>query len=135
MQRKGRLTAFVLVIFCFWLFPSLSPGAGSASENYSIPTTVFSGGGLPMESGNFKTNGTIGQPSPLMGEVEPSSESYVNYPGFWYTLEAVLECGDLGSFAATFGLTDSEGGYNPGCDSEPDGDVDGVDLAGYADSY
>ena len=127
---------FVLVVFHVFIFTSTSHAGGSASENYAIPTSVFSGGGGSMSSFNFNATGTFGQSSPLMDPSNPPySFNYNLYPGFWYTQEAVIACGDLGSFAATFGLMDTEPGYNPRCDSEHDGDVDGVDLAGFADSY
>ncbi len=59
-------------------------------------------------------NGTLGQPTPLMDEADPpASTSFQLYPGFWYTN------GPLPSCAA---------------DSEPDGDVDGVDLSAYANA-
>ncbi|MBW2108005.1 MAG: hypothetical protein JRI36_04970 [Deltaproteobacteria bacterium] len=58
---------------------------------------------------------------------------YDLYPGFWYTLDAEMICGDLAGFAAMFGYVSGDPEYSPGCDGEPDGDVDGVDLAGYAD--
>ncbi len=137
MEKQGRVIGiFVLVILQVFFLSCFSWGGGSSSANYTLPTSVFSGGGAPMHSSNFGTIGTIGQPSPLMDPADPPySDSYDLYPGFWYTFGAVVECGDLASFAATFGLTASEEGYNPGCDSERDGDVDGVDLAEYADTF
>ena len=88
-----------------------------------------------MQSGIFKTVGTVGQSSPLMDPADPLySASYDLYPGFWYTLEAVSGCGDLESFATAFGHVTGEPGYNFPCDSDTDGDMDGVDLAEYADT-
>ena len=88
-----------------------------------------------MGSAGFRGQGTLGQPTPLMDPADPPySDAYDLYPGFWYTLEAALGC-DLAEFAAAFGTVSGEPGYNLGCDSEPDGDVDGVDLAEFAAGY
>lgn len=135
MEKAGRLSCILLLVVCHLFFAAGSSHAGgSASKSYAVPTSVFSGGGGPMGSANFNTTGTIGQSSPLMDPADPPySFNYDLYPGYWYTLEGMIACGDLGSFTATFGFTDTEAGYNIGCDSEPDGDVDGVDLAGFAD--
>jgi len=65
--------------------------ASIGSQSYSIPTSVLSGGGTTMASENFRMNSTIGQPSALMQQDDPPcSETYSNYPGFWYTIDIVL---------------------------------------------
>jgi hypothetical protein len=62
----------------------------------------------------------------------PMSDSYDLYPGFWYTLSTwTLPCADLFSFAQAFGTTYLDTDFNISCDSEPDGDIDGVDLADF----
>jgi hypothetical protein len=58
----------------------------------------------------------------------PQSTSYNNQPGFWYTLGAAA-CGDLATFAPSFGTVDGDPGYSGACDFDADGDVDGGDLA------
>ena len=130
---KRRLLAgaccFVL-IFCF----GLSAQAQMASENYRIPSSVFSGGGASMDSGaggSYWMDGTVGQPSPLMDPDDPPvSMDYLLFPGFWYTLEpGIALCEDLPSFASAFGSL----GFSF-CDPDEDGDVDGYDLAGFAGS-
>ena len=89
--------------------------AGMSSTNYQIPTTVISGGGGPMSSDILDLNGTIGQSTPLEPEAPAQSDdSYLFFPGFWYTV------------------------YRAGCwgDFEPaDGDVDGADLAEFVDNF
>ena len=104
-----------------------------SSANFSIPTSVVSGGGAPMTSINFQTDSTLGQSSPLMDPDNPPwSTSYELFPGFWYTLETgVPEC-TLPYFAAAFGSVSGDTNYNSVCDFEPDGDVDGSDLAVFA---
>ena len=89
-----------------------------------------------MSSPSFHMSGTVGQPSPLMDQADPPySTNYDLYPGFWYTLDAQMVCGDLAAFAAAFGRLSGDPEYSPECDTEPDGDVDGVDLAEYAAGY
>lgn len=66
-----------------------------------------------MGSANYQMNSTLGQSSPLMDPADPLySYSYDLYPGFWYTLDVGLEC------------------YY---DLDGDGDVDGNDLAEFAE--
>jgi hypothetical protein len=101
------------VIFGFTQFAFTDMG----SENYRIPTSVMSGGGAPMDSASYQTESTLGQPSPLMDPANPPwSTNYDLYPGFWYTIETAAV--DL-----------CEG------DFEPDGDVDGSDLAVFAADF
>ena len=74
-----------LLILCFMLGLSPICIAEMSSDNYSIPTSVLSGGGAPMSSGSYQMNSTMGQPSPLMqGDQNPWSVNYDLYPGFWY---------------------------------------------------
>ena len=133
--RVSVLLIILVAIVQIFFSHCLCSAAGSSSENYSIPTSVLSGGGGAMGSAGFRGQGTLGQPSPMMDPADPPySDAYGLYPGFWYTLEAAVGC-DLASFAAAFGTVSGEPGYNPGCDAEPDGDVDGVDLAQFAAGY
>ena len=134
MKRNILHTVFVVgLIFCF----AVGAVADMGSENYRIPTSVISGGGAPMDSANYQTDSTMGQPSPLMDPAAPPwSTNYDLYPGFWYTLEAgTAECTELSCFAATYGLTSADAGYNPACDFDHDGDVDGMDLAVFAAEF
>ena len=119
-----------------------------SSENYSIHTSVMSGGGTPMESTRYQTNPTLGQPSPVMNSADPPySTNYDLYPGFWYTVaaEPVDTCegdfdndgdvdgSDLATFAADFGRTDCTGDCEG--DFDGDNDVDGSDLAVFAADF
>ena len=98
----------LLSIALLYIF-SLVSHAEMESENYKIPTSVFSGGGMPAGSTNYQTDSTLGQPSPLMqGDQNPYSDNYDNYPGFWYTVKGTDVC----EF-----------------DFDGDKDVDGSDLA------
>ena len=81
--------------FCFAFFfifgMALPVFAEMSSDNFTSLTSVLSGGGAPMSSENWKTNSTLGQPSPLMqGDQNPWSANYDLYPGFWYTVETVV---------------------------------------------
>jgi hypothetical protein len=111
MQLK---TLFILAYALGLPLPAL---AGMQSENYHIPTSVLSGGGAPVSSDSYQTDSTLGQSSPLMDPADPPySSSYELHPGFWYTTEAAT--------------------VPDGClwDLDPpDGDVDGSDLADFAD--
>ena len=148
MERK---MFSVILILCFMLGLSSIGIAEMSSDNYTIPTSVLSGGGAPMSSGSYKTNSTLGQSSPLMDPADPPlSTNYDLYPGFWYTLEAAVpqnDCpgdfdgdgdvdgSDLATFAADFGRTDCDTG--PDCEGDFDGDndVDGSDLAKFASDF
>jgi len=106
MRKKifySVLAQIILLCFVWTAF------AGMQSDNYRIPTSVFSGGGAPIGSTNYQTNSTLGQPSPLMDPSDPPwSTNYNLESGFWYTVKGTAVC----EF-----------------DFEPDGDVDGSDLA------
>jgi len=108
-----KKTFYIICGLGFFIFGvALTTFAGMESDNYRIPTSVFSGGGAPSGSTNYQTNSTLGQPSPLMDPSDPPfSPNYNLEPGFWYTVkvEPVNEC---------------EGDFAPA-----DGDVDGSDLA------
>jgi len=114
MKRERLYIFFILAIVIG--FPT-SVFARAESENYLITTSVQSSGGAFINSGNYKISSTIGQPSPLsVGQENPNSENYDNYPGFWCTVKygPVVTCaGDL----------------EP--DGVPDRDVDGLDLYYY----
>ena len=104
-----------------------------------------------MSSGSYQMNSTMGQPSPLMqGDLNPYSDNYDLYPGFWYTLEASVpqnDCpgdfnsdgdvdgSDLATFAADFGRTDCDTGEECEGDFDNDDDVDGSDLAVFASDF
>ena len=122
---------------------SLAAHAGMESDNYRIPTSVFSGGGTPTGSTNYQTDSTLGQSSPLMEEEQnPFSDNYDNYPGFWYTFEMaavdICECDlnhdtkcdmqDWLMFGADWGKTDCgtpPGSGDPLNDCECDLNIDG----------
>jgi hypothetical protein len=88
--------------------------AEMTSENYRVTTNVVSSGGGPMGSAGYDLDGTVGQPSPLMDPADPPfSTNYDMYPGFWNVVAA---------YASTC----------PG-DFNGDNDVDGSDLAAFAD--
>jgi hypothetical protein len=105
------LKALVLVQHLF----TVDASAQMQSASYRITTTVMSGVGTPMSSGNFQMNSTLGQPSPLMEQgMDPYSEHFGLLPGFWYTVAT-----------------------DPGClyDYLYDGDVDGADLAEFLNAF
>ena len=82
------------------------------STNYTITTSAISGGGTPMSSARFQNNGTLGQSSPIL---TVDSSNFILFPGFWYTLAGSNCVWDI---------------YN-----DDDGDVDGVDLYQFMNSY
>ncbi len=108
------------------------------SANYSITTTVMSGGGALMGSTIYQINTTMGQPSPLMIPTDPPiSASYHLLSGFWYTIGIVLpislcpadfepdgdvDVDDLRTLAAGYGRT------SVSKDADGDLDMDGLDL-------
>ena len=112
-MKKQIVYSIVPLIFGF-LFLGMAFGYMS-STNYTITTTVTSGGGGPMSSDSVQMNCTIGQPSPLIDPaLPPQSTNYDLLTGFWYTTGAGSGC-----------LYDYLG----------DGDVDGVDLAEFMNAY
>ncbi len=130
-MRKNRLI-FTLIILAIFTFPSYSRAA-MASISYQIPTAVIGGGGSSTSSTSFNTTSTVGQPTPILNNDTsmPQSLNYSNYPGFWYTLDAVIECPDIGTFADSYGHVYPDENYNLGCDFDRDLDVDGEDLADF----
>ena len=133
-MKSGLLIAFFLAVLALISSPS---DAEMTSTNYRITASVMSSGGGALGSANYQTESTMGQPSPLMDPNEPPfSDSYDLYPGFWYTLSVgPLSCQDIFSFAQAFGSTNLDGEYNISCDSEPDGDIDGIDLVYFQQGY
>ena len=145
MQKK---MCCIILLFGFILVFAGGAPCEMSSANFSIPTSVVSGGGSPASSTNFQTDATLGQPSPLMDTADPPySTIYDLYPGFWYTVAAEpmdacegdfdndgdVDGSDLATFAADFGRTDCvddcEGNF------DEDGDVDGSDLAVFAADF
>jgi hypothetical protein len=112
-----KTTTIILVMFCLCLGMPIPVDADMSSSNYRITTTVVSGGGGPMESGSYKVNATLGQPSPLIDPADPPwSTNYDLLTGFWYTQGAGSCRWDIEPLAG-------------------DGDVDGADLAEYLNAY
>ena len=111
-EKHDMRIELYLTTICMILIFSQTIYAGMESTHYSIPTSVLSGGGTPMTSSSFQTNGTIGQPSPLNPGLSTTFE--VN-PGFWYTLSKSNCIWDI---------------FN-----DNDGDVDGVDLYRFINAY
>lgn len=148
MKKK---TVHIVVIAVFILGVAITGSAEEmSSANFSITSSVMSGGGAPAASSNFETNATLGQPSPLINPYDPPLSSNYNLePGFWYTVKAepVNTCegdfdddgdvdgSDLAVFAADFGRTNCA--TPPLCegDFDIDGDVDGSDLATFAADF
>ena len=144
---RGKIL-FSSVILVLVLGLALVGYAEMTSTNYKIPTTVMSGGGVPMTSTSYKANGTMGQPSPLMDPgVPPGSTSYDLYPGFWYTLQGgdlcegdfdnnnIVDSADLTVFAADFGRTDCDTGDPCEGNFDSDNDVDSSDLTTFAEDF
>jgi len=134
MEKKVFYIIFSLIFIIGFLNTTRSE---ITSTNYRMRSWCISSGGEPTESENYNSNSTVGQPSPLMDSLDPPmSNSYDLYPGFWYTQSrGLLPCQDLSSFARAFGTTNLDADYNISCDSERDGDVDGVDLADFLQNY
>jgi hypothetical protein len=65
------------------------------------------------------------------GEDEKGNVYIVSFDGTVYRIEGE----NLFSFAQAFGTADSDPNYNISCDSEPDGDIDGIDLADFLQGY
>ena len=94
--------------------------AQMSSTNFKITSSVLSGGGGAMSSGNFQTTSTVAQPSPLEMSEYAHSTNFNLYPGFWNTVAMVVpnpcegnfdgdsdvDGSDLATFAADFGRTD-----------------------------
>jgi len=106
------LVALILVL----VFVLTSWASGQMqSANFRIPATVMSGGGTRVGAGSFQGNSTIGQPSPLAPGDNPQSFEFDVFPGFWYATEGgVILCSG---------------------DYDRDNDVDGMDLATFADYF
>ncbi len=99
------------------------------SSNYSITTSAISGGGGTMSSASYQLQTIIGQSSALISQnIQPQSASYDLYPGFLYTLGAGTVCPNLSVFSISFGSISGNTNYNPSCDLDSDGDIDGSDL-------
>ena len=80
-----KIFYLVLTVFCV----SVLAGpvfAEMISDNYTIKSSVFSGGGAPMSSDSYSMNATLRQPTPLEQSPPAMGDTYDNYPGFWYTL-------------------------------------------------
>lgn len=100
---------YIIFTLTFILGSAIMSFAEMQSDNYRIPSSVFSGPGAHTGSTNYQIDSTLGQPSPLMDPSDPPSSSNYNLdPGFWYTVNA----------------SGCEGDFEPF-----DGDVDGSDLA------
>ncbi len=128
---KSIAVLLLIPVIASTLVLALAPRAfaGMQSSSYAITTAVVSGGGGAMTSPSYTMQSTIGQPSPLMDQIDPPySTTYDLYPGFWYTMETGPVCVDLAAFAAAFGSLDGDGNYNISCDLNSDDDVDGSDL-------
>ncbi len=110
-----KKSMFYIILLVAFIFGSGSTAfAQMASENYSIPTSVFSGGGASMSSTSYLNTATLGQSTPLADPGDPPySTSYELFPGFWHTLEA--------DFVPSGCLWDIE-------PAGRDDDVDGLDL-------
>jgi len=55
-----------------------------SSANFSIISSVVSGGGAPMDSESYQMTATLGQSSPIG---IASSSNYISHPGFWPTIK------------------------------------------------
>ncbi len=132
---KHIVVSLLIPAIAVTLVLAAPPGAfaGMQSDSYAINTDVISGGGGVMTSGSYQLQSTIGQPSPLLDQIDPPfSTTYDLYPGFWYTISAISpDCTDLSTFAAAFGTLDGDADYNLSCDLDTDGDVDGRDLSDF----
>jgi len=134
--EKRIFLAFCL--FALVLVPlNCAFAAQMASESYRMTTSCFSSSGGEMVSLNFASQGILGQSSPIMDSSDSPAVS-LNFSlesGFIYTLDAVLECESLEGFANAYGTTSADSRYNPACESDFDGDIDGIDLSGFIENF
>ena len=133
-MNKLTISCGILVVLgsMFLLISTSALSATMQSSSYTITADVVSGGGEGLSSSTYRVKSTVGQPTPLMDQTAmPYSTSYYLYPGFWYTLEAGPFCVDMAAFAASFGFMEEDMNYNPVCDIDLDGDVDGIDIVDF----
>lgn len=97
--------------------------AGMGSDSYSISSFVLSCGGGPMDSDNYQTDITLGQPLYL---TKQESESYTLQSGFWQTVEAEPLL-DYDSDGIPDSHDNCRAAYNPGQEDiyPPDGNTCG----------
>jgi len=120
-MKRIRLFSIGLAI----LLLALPVHADMSSTNYRITTSVISGGGTPMASANFQLNSTPGQPSPLMEQgMDPFSDNYGLLPGFWYTLNRLM---DTDSDGLSDALEESTCTNPLDADTDDDGIPDGAE--------
>jgi len=134
-MRKCTFPIIAGLIMLLGVFPIGHAQMQSAS--YRITTSVVSGGGGQMSSSNYRFNGTLGQPSPLIDPAEPPwSSSYDLLTAFWYTVAdaAIFYCpADLNLDGSVDEvdldmLADRFGGTGFDLDADGDLDMDGNDL-------
>lgn len=79
---------FFLALFIFILSSVASNAAPLSSEmtssSFQIPSSVISGGGIPISSTSFQTNSTLGQSSPITGPI--LSTNFRVESGFWNSI-------------------------------------------------
>ena len=117
MKRK---TCFVPLLLTLGLCIASGAWASMSSDNFSIPSSTLSGGGLPMASVVYQANGTLGQACPPMDAGDPPfSVNYGLCPGFWHTsgaaplpLFALLSPSYGASLSAPPRFEWSSGGYD-----------------------
>ena len=85
-EVKLMRSKFVIyfVVFCSMVGIAAPSSAGMTSSSFQIPTSVFSGGGIPMGSATFQANSTLGQSSPIAGPI--SSTNFWIDSGFWHSI-------------------------------------------------
>lgn len=100
-----RLFFITGLLFLVFTLPVISPAmsSGGSSDDYAIPSDVFSGGGEPAGSTDYDINASIGQP----GTVGVSqSADYTLHAGFWNTFAGVSPaCVHHGDVNFSGGLT------------------------------
>ncbi len=109
-----RFRKYIVAIGILTVF-NQSSFAAMESTNYSITSSVLSGGGAPISSESFQVNSTLGQSSPI---TPSDSTDFEAYPGFWYTL------------TQPFCPWDLDPRYPNG-----DGDVDGLDVDTFIQNF
>ncbi len=135
VNAKIFLAFFTLSVFGI-CFPLYAFPAQMASQSYRISTSCFSSLWDEIVSVNYSSEAVLGQSSPVMdSDNQPLSTNFDNQPGFIYTLDAVLECESPESFARAYGTTAADSRYNPACEWDFDGDIDGIDLSRFIESF
>ena len=91
-KRHSWLVSLATGLSLVFVSYGMVRGAGQTSLNYTIQRDVLCSGGGTCSSPSYTILAVLGQAS---GVGVSLSDSYTNYSGFWFPLEAVPLTGDL----------------------------------------